>query len=86
MSQSAVETKVCSICDEAVIRVRDAGEPGMGIEFVDLPETDLARILASFRGQPVCATSTMRYVRAPADGLASAYVFDEDSGMVYILD
>lgn len=52
----------------------------------ELDSEDLARILATFRGQPARSTPTMRYVRASRDGLASAYVFDEDSGMVYILD
>jgi hypothetical protein len=51
-----------------------------------LDTEDLARVLGAFRGQPVYSTPTMRYVRASSDGLAPAYVFDEDSGMVYILD
>lgn len=51
-----------------------------------LDDEDLARILGAFRGQPACATPTMRYVRASDDGLAPAYVYDEETGMVYILD
>ena len=51
-----------------------------------LDQQDLARVLTGFRGQPVRLTPSMRYVRASADGEASAYVYDEDSGMVYILD
>ena len=51
-----------------------------------LDEEDLARVLGAFRGQPATATPTMRYVRASSDGVAPAYVYDEDSGMVYILD
>ena len=47
---------------------------------------DMARVLATFRGQPARATRTMRYVRSSADRSACAYVFDEESGMVYILD
>jgi len=47
---------------------------------------DLARVLTGFRGQPIALTPTMRYVRSSADGDASAYVFDEGTGMVYILD
>jgi len=51
-----------------------------------LDAQDLARVLTGFRGQPIAITPTMRYVRSSADGDASAYVFDEESGMVYILD
>lgn len=47
---------------------------------------DMARLLTGFRGQPIAVTPAMRYVRSSADGNASAYVFDEESGMVYILD
>ena len=47
---------------------------------------DMARVLTGFRGQPVRVTPAMRYVRAAADGAGTAYVFDEGSGMVYILD
>jgi hypothetical protein len=43
-------------------------------------------VLTGFRRQPVPLTPAMRYVRAAGDGEASAYVFDETSGMVYILD
>jgi hypothetical protein len=35
---------------------------------------------------PITPTTNMRYVRASDDGTARAYVFDEESGMVYILD
>ena len=51
-----------------------------------LDAEDLARVLTGFRGQPIPLTPAMRYVRASSDGAASAYVFDEISGMVYILD
>jgi hypothetical protein len=51
-----------------------------------LDAQDLARVLTGFRGQPIAITPTMRYVRSSADGDASPYVFDEESGMVYILD
>lgn len=61
----------------------EAGEP---ILSQPLDAEDLARVLTGFRGQPVALTPTMRYVRSSADGGASAYVFDEESGMVYILD
>ena len=51
-----------------------------------LDAQDLARVLTGFRGQPARLTPTMRYVRSPADGESSAYVFDEDTGMVFLLD
>ena len=51
-----------------------------------LDAPDMARLLIGFRGQPTPRTSAMRYVRPSDDGEAAAYVFDEDSGMVYILD
>lgn len=51
-----------------------------------LDAEELARALTGFRVPPMTPTASMRYVRASADGTASAYVFDEDSGMVYILD
>ncbi|MFI5244074.1 MAG: hypothetical protein ACHQQR_02530 [Gemmatimonadales bacterium] len=51
-----------------------------------LDAPDMARLLIGFRGQPGPRTTSMRYVRASDDGEAAAYVFDEDSGMVYILD
>jgi hypothetical protein len=62
--------------------------PDVRCAFVDgrLDAQDLARVLTGFRGQPIPLTPTMRYVRSSTDGDASAYVFDEDSGMVYILD
>ena len=51
-----------------------------------LDAEDMARLMAGFRGQPIPITPTMRYVRVPADGTGCAWVFDEESGMVYILD
>ena len=51
-----------------------------------LDAEDMARALIGFRGPAVVATSAMRLVNRSADGQASAYVFDEASGMVYILD
>jgi hypothetical protein len=49
-----------------------------------LGEEDLARLLISFRG--VAAPPGPRYVRRSDDGLVPAYVFDEASGMIYIVD
>lgn len=51
-----------------------------------LDAEDMARLLTGFRGQPISITPGMRYVRASGDGQAPAYLFDEESGMVYILD
>lgn len=51
-----------------------------------LDAEDMARALTGFRGVQGGMTSSMRYVRASTDGDACAYMFDEDSGMVYILD
>jgi hypothetical protein len=63
-------------------RRRDASGSVLG----PMDAEDLARVLTGFRGQPVALTPKMRYVRSSADGDASAYVFDEGTGMVYILD
>ena len=51
-----------------------------------LDAEDMARALIGFRGPAVVATSAMRPVKRSADGQESAYVFDEASGMVYIVD
>ena len=52
----------------------------------ELGEEDLARLLISFRGVVAPPESTIRFVRRSDDGLAPADMFDEDSGMIYILD
>jgi hypothetical protein len=66
----------------------EVADPDPRCALVDgrLDAQDLARVLTGFRGQPIAITPTMRYVRSSADGEASPYVFDEESGMVYILD
>jgi hypothetical protein len=66
----------------------DVEEPDLRCAVVDgrLDAEDMARVLAGFRGQPIALTPALRYVRTSADGVAAAYVFDEESGMVYILD
>ncbi len=51
-----------------------------------LDAEDLARVLTGFRGQPSGLMAAMRYERPVADGDLSAYVLDEESGMVYLLD
>jgi len=64
----------------------DDPDPRCAVVDGHLDAADMARLLTGFRGQPIAVTPAMRYVRRSADGNASAYVFDEDSGMVYILD
>jgi hypothetical protein len=73
---------------EAALVEVEVEEPDLRCAVVDgrLDAEDMARVLTAFRGQPIPLTPTMRYVRASSDGEASAYVFDEVSGMVYILD
>jgi hypothetical protein len=51
-----------------------------------LDPEDSARLLAGFHGLPLPRTPSLHYVRSSADGQASAYAWDEDTGMVYILD
>ena len=51
-----------------------------------LEAEDLARLLISFRGVSAPPSHGLRFVRESSDGLAPAYVFDESSGMIYILD
>lgn len=50
-----------------------------------LDAEDRARVLVAFLGAGSDAAS-LRYVSRSPDGLAPAYVFDEETGMVYILD
>jgi hypothetical protein len=73
--------------DPAFVEVA-VGEPDVRSAIVDghLDAEDLARVLTGFRVPPITPTTNMRYVRASDDGTARAYVFDEESGMVYILD
>jgi hypothetical protein len=73
--------------EAAVVEV-EVEEPDLRCAVVGgrLDAEDMARVLTGFRGQPIPLTPTMRYVRASSDGEATAYVFDEISGMVYILD
>ena len=51
-----------------------------------LDAADSARLLAGYQGLPDTALKSLRFVRGSKDGQASAYAWDEDSGMVYILD
>lgn len=63
--------------DEAVLH-----SPGIAV----LDDEDKARLLTTFLGGPDVPTLALHYVRASSDGQAAAYVFDDESGMVYILD
>jgi hypothetical protein len=51
-----------------------------------LEQEDLARLLIAFRGVVAPPWARLHLVRRSDDGLAPEYVFDEDSGMIYILD
>jgi hypothetical protein len=51
-----------------------------------LDDEDKARLLTSFAASAAIVSSPWHYVRASEDGCALAYVFDDESGMVYILD
>ncbi len=51
-----------------------------------LDDEDMARVLTTYRGQPTLRTPPLHFLRSPTDGDDSAYVVDEDSGMVYVLD
>lgn len=51
-----------------------------------LDDEDKARVFAAFRGVGGEAVPLLRYIPSGADGTVPAYVFDEISGMVYILD
>lgn len=47
---------------------------------------DLARLMTGFRGQPLAWTPRTGGVRPANAGSSSAYVVDDESGMVYLLD
>jgi hypothetical protein len=47
---------------------------------------DLARTLTAFRGQPKARTAPMRYKRFTSDSTATEYVYDDESGMAFIVD
>ena len=52
----------------------------------ELAQEDLARLLITFRGVTAPKEASLHFVRRSDDGLAPAYVFDDESGMIYILD
>jgi hypothetical protein len=51
-----------------------------------LDDEDKARFLTTFLGYSRGNSSALHFVHASGDGQAPAYVFDDESGMVYILD
>jgi hypothetical protein len=72
---------------KAVISLFDAGSVAT-LEPNDLEALDAAvraRLLPAFLGVKT-SSRLLRYVPRSTDGMAPAWVFDEDSGMVYILD
>lgn len=73
--------------DPAYVEV-EVEDPDLRCAIIDgrLDAEDMARALTGFRGQPIPLTPALHYVRTSDDGTATAYVFDEESGMVYILD
>lgn len=66
----------------------EVDDPDARCAWVDgqLDAEDHARVLSSFRGQPNSETPGMSYARPATCSDTSAYVFDDVSGMVYILD
>ncbi len=66
----------------------EVDEPDVRCAWVDgqLDAEDQARVLTAFRGQPTDETPGMTFLRPASCSGASAYVCDEQSGMVYILD
>jgi hypothetical protein len=52
----------------------------------ELGDVDLARVLIAFRGVAAPQSNGSRRPRAAAHTLAPSYVFDEDSGLIFILD
>ena len=51
-----------------------------------LDDEDKARLLTTFLGGPDVTAPALHYVHGSSDGKAPAYVFDDQTGMVYILD
>jgi hypothetical protein len=51
-----------------------------------LDDEDKARFLTMSLGYTGSGPSALHFVHASDDGQAPAYVFDDESGMVYILD
>ena len=64
----------------------DGGVASLEADDLDaLDPMDRARLLPAFLGVKSAAGS-LHYVPRPRDGVAPAYAFDEETGMVYILD
>jgi hypothetical protein len=71
--------------DTAIMRPETADELSLS-DVETLTQEDLARLVYSFRGHPRITSPTLRYVARSTDGLVPAYVWDEASAMVWILD
>jgi len=57
-----------------------------GIDAAELSDEDRARILTTFLGVPSDSVGALHGARVSPHGQAPAYAFDEETGMVYILD
>jgi|GEM_PF-1667430 len=66
----------------------EVDDPDVQCALVDgrLDAEDLARLMTGFRGQPLAWTPRTGGVRPANAGASSAYVVDDESGMVYLLD
>ena len=73
--------------EQAYVEV-EVDDPDARCALVDgrLDAQDLARVSTGVRLQPVPVTRTMRYVPPSTDGEPTACVYDEATGMAYILD
>jgi hypothetical protein len=56
------------------------------LDIAGLDDADKARVLTTFLGHRTGVAPSLHYVHATSDGQAPAYIFDDDTGMVYILD
>lgn len=56
------------------------------LDVVALDDEDKARVMTTFLGHKGGVLPGLHYVHATSDGQAPAYIFDDESGMVYILD
>jgi len=56
------------------------------LDVAALDNEDKARVMTAFLGHRAGIAPALHYVHAASDGQAPAYIFDDESGMVYILD
>lgn len=71
-----------------VVEDTDLDEESMQrvLDEAGLDDDDKARVFAAFSGVGGNSVPLLHYIPSGADGAVPAYVFDEVSGMVYILD